>query len=120
MPPTADDLEALIYRAIARYGPGTVADIVAALGEDAEQISETMSRLLDTHRLVVAGVTADGKPLYDAAPSPPPPPHLPLNTHPIQIDPLPQAPRIMCEDVSQVRWRWYRSGGTSDGLHSVT
>lgn len=66
--PMADDLQARIYRHLAECGPSTAAAIVAALGEDAERVGATMSRLLDAHRLVVTGVTRDGGPLYDVAP----------------------------------------------------
>lgn len=63
----ADELESLIYRYLAEYGPSTAAAIIAGLGGDAERISETMARLLDAHRLMVAGMTRNGDPLYDVA-----------------------------------------------------
>ncbi len=63
----ADDLEALIYRYLAEYGPSTAAAIIAALGVSSWRVSETMARLLDAHQLMVASVTPDGDPLYDVA-----------------------------------------------------
>ena len=63
----ADDLDARVYRYVAEYGPTTAAVIDHGLGEDAERVSETMARLLDTHFVIVAGVNADDEPLYDVA-----------------------------------------------------
>ena len=67
MPSSSDDLATLVYRFIADHGPLTASDMAVALGRDGRQVSKAMARLLDAQRLVVAGVTPDGQPLYAVA-----------------------------------------------------
>ncbi len=63
----ADDLEALVYRYIAVYGPATAADIAGRPGADPARVGAAMARLLDAQRIVVVIVTLDGEPLYAVA-----------------------------------------------------
>jgi hypothetical protein len=67
MPLANDDLAALVYRFIADYGPLTASAVAEALGRDERRVGYALARLLDTRRLVVAGVTPAGAPRYAAA-----------------------------------------------------
>ena len=61
--------EAAVYRYILEHGPTTLAAIVRGSGTDTNLVSAIIARLLDTHFVIVAGVSSDDEPLYAVAPA---------------------------------------------------